>query len=128
MSLRVDIVYYVDMVSNTYDENPVSLPDLNALRLDRDRRIALEFVRREESKFARREIADEFGVNLRLVYRAIDAHLSWAREEFKKEKGQTPATGSDPTKTTEACTPTTSEGSLAQPPRSRATTAQMETK
>lgn len=51
----------------------------------------------EESKTARREIAEKYGLNIRLVYRATNAHLDWARDQIKK--GPDPTTVPDPDQT-----------------------------
>jgi hypothetical protein len=59
-----------------------SLPDPAAARLERDRAIALEILKRGETPTARKEISDEMGVPLSTVYRAGRRELEWARKEM----------------------------------------------
>jgi hypothetical protein len=54
--------------------------DPEQVRLERDRKLAIEFVRRGEARSAIREIAAETKINLRTVYRSVCRQLDWARE------------------------------------------------
>lgn len=61
---------------------------------NRDRAIALAFVEKGETATARSEIERETGINLRLIYRAIERELEWAKEEMKRlaRTGEAPST------------------------------------
>ena len=57
----------------------------------------MEFVRLGENKSARRAIAVDKGVNIRLVYRAVEKHLDWARAQMQKTPEGDANRGSDAT-------------------------------
>lgn len=85
----------LDMASNTPPDGHFGLPDPTVARDERDKGLALEFVRRGEPKGGALALSKATGVNYRTVYRAIERWLLWARAELAIERGP----GADSTST-----------------------------
>lgn len=68
-------------MSNTFPLHP-PIANLRDAVIDRDRVIAMAYVRSGESRRFAAQYSREHGVALRTVYRAIDRQIEWAREQM----------------------------------------------
>lgn len=61
--------------------------NLELLRVERDRRIALEYLRGSGERGVVQALMRKFGVSRRTVYRCVDREGDWAADVIKKESG-----------------------------------------